>query len=445
MASDSSMLRAGSTLPPGRTGGLSALWRIAARDDQNRNTSYLTLNTVLGAAMGLAFWLFVTRWPAVTTADIGTGYAIIALGTLVGVVSKGGLDTALMRHVPGASRPHAAHMLRLSLAVGVGVAVVLVAGLGLAAHYVPVLPHLGVFNWVIIATMAALFIVTWLQDAYYMGLGSARPTLQRNIVVGVARVIIIIPLVALTWLEPVAFTWLIAVAVSALAASTMGRTIARRPARADDVRVADSTFLMSAARNVTSGAAELAPGLVLAPLVLAVAGPASAGYFAMAWAAASILFLAAVAISRSALVELVRGDAIAQARVVRRGLWQELILLAPAAIFGMLLAPQLLAVFGPDYAREAGTTLIILFASTLLVGPGFLYLAVLRAREETVALVALPLAMIAILVLLAPPLLSMWGIRGVALAWLAANVPMGLLAAWRLPWRLPKEGDAHVN
>jgi len=224
----------------------------------------------------------------------------------------------------------------------------------------------------------------------------------------------------------------LAVAVSAAFASAMGRGIARTTSRVAVAPVADATFLVCAVRNTANGAAELAPGLVLAPLVLALAGATEAAHFAIAWAAASILFMAAIAISRSALVELVRGDAASHGRTVRRSLVQQSVVLGPAALVGIAFAHPFLAIFGSEYAREGTLTMMILCASALFVGPTFLYLAVLRARDGSFGLIAIPLVMIVALVLLAPPLLARWGLPGVAVAWLASNVPMGALAGWKL-------------
>src|SRR5688500_4551006 len=96
---------------------------------QHRNAYCLLLNNVLGAATGLLFLLLFTRVLARPPAEVGIGYAIVVLGTIVGVVAKGGLDTALLRTVPHATDLEARRIFRFALIVGGGIAVALALGL----------------------------------------------------------------------------------------------------------------------------------------------------------------------------------------------------------------------------------------------------------------------------------------------------------------------------
>jgi O-antigen/teichoic acid export membrane protein len=182
---------------------------------------------------------------------------------------------------------------------------------------------------------------------------------------------------------------------------------------------------------MAGSAAEFLPGLLLAPMVLAIDGPDSAAYFGMAWTVASLLFLAAAAVGRSALAEMARpGNSMALA--LRRGLLQVLVVVGPAAVAAVALAPLVLGVFGPAYAARGATAFVVLCASILVVAPSSLYLAVLRVRERTIPLVVLPLSTIVLLLLLAPPLAARWGLPGVAAAWGLANLPAGTWAISRL-------------
>jgi O-antigen/teichoic acid export membrane protein len=189
-------------------------------------------------------------------------------------------------------------------------------------------------------------------------------------------------------------------------------------------------FLASAGRNAAGSAAEFLPGLLLAPIVLAARGPEQAAYFGMAWTLASLLFLSSAAISRSALAALV-GTPEGAPTCIRRATLQHLGAVAPAAVVLVALAPTALAIFGPGYA-SASLTLAVLALSVIVVAPSYVYLALLRARDRTAPLVAFPLAMILALAVLAPRMADAWGLVGVAGAWLAANVPFGIWAAWRL-------------
>lgn len=395
---------------------------------QHRNAYYLMLNTLTGAAAGLLFWFLLTGLGGLPPAEIGVGYVIVALGTIVAVVARGGLDTALVRTVPGASRDEGVRLLRFGAWVAVAAALLVALGLALALAPTRALPDVTPLGWGLVALIGTLLVVTWLQDAHFLAEGEARFSFHRNLVLSGARLLLPLPVLALALPQPVALTWALALAASALAAIALVRRLASRDGR----RVPRREFLTSALRNVSGGAAEFLPGLVLAPVVLALEGPTAAGYFGIAWAAASLLFLASAAISRSALAEMVRRGPAGRVAAIERGVLQHAYLVLPAALVGAVLAPQLLSVFGPAYAREAGVAFALLCASALAVAPGYLYLALLRARDRPRALVVYPAALVATLAVLVPLLESRLGLDGVALAWLLANVPFGAYGAWKL-------------
>ncbi|HLE47700.1 MAG TPA: hypothetical protein VI818_05330 [Candidatus Thermoplasmatota archaeon] len=399
------------------------------RERQHRNAVYLMLNPVVGAAAGLLFWLIVVRFTGVSQADVGIGLAVIALGTTVGVLAKGGLDTALIRNVPGASQDEGRRLLRIAITCGVLLAALLATGLAIAAWAGQIwIEHVTAAGWLLVGAIAALLVVTWLQDAHFLAEGEARYSFIRNLAFSAARLVLPLFVVLAAVAQPVAVTWALALAFSAVAASVLGR---RLPARTGRL-VPPREFLHSALRNVSGSAAEFLPGLLLAPLVLAVEGPEAAAVFGIAWTAASLLFLACAAISRSAFAEMVHVGPQGLPYTIRRGVRQLMWILGPAAFVGAVLAPVLLLVFGESYSAGGGRVLTILCASTLVVAPTYFYLALLRAQERPVALLLFPIAMVVALALLAPALGARFGLPGVAVAWYAANVPFAAYAIWKL-------------
>ncbi|HLE46718.1 MAG TPA: hypothetical protein VI818_00355 [Candidatus Thermoplasmatota archaeon] len=395
---------------------------------QHRNAAYLMLNPILGAAAGLLFWLLLARVAGLAPSAVGLGYALIALGTTVGVLAKGGLDTALIRNVPAASQQEGRRLLKIAILVGTLLAFVLAGLLAAASWAGQVWLDVSPSGWMLVCAIAALLVITWLQDAHFLAEGEARYSFIRNIAFSVARLALPLPLVLWAFPQPVALTWALALGASAVAATILRNRLPPREGRAVEAR----DFLQSALRNVSGSAAEFLPGLLLAPLVLAVDGPEAAGYFGIAWTAASLLFLACAAISRSAFAEMVHGGPRALPTAIRHGVRQQIFLLAPAAALGAVLAPLVLSIFGPAYAREGSMVLTILCASTAVVAPTYFYLALLRAQERPVALLLFPVAMVAALAVLAPSLGARFGLPGVAVAWFLANIPFAAYAVWKL-------------
>ncbi|MGQ0536157.1 MAG: hypothetical protein ACT4PT_08800 [Methanobacteriota archaeon] len=349
---------------------------------QYRNATFLIGNGVVGAAAGLLFWVLATRVLGLSPAEIGVGSAVAVAATL------------------------------------------LLAALGERFGLAPI----SALGWAAVGGIGLLLVSTWLADSYFLAEGDARPSFHRNVVLSIARLLAIVPLVALGVPEPIPLAWALALGASAVAAAVFARRIAPR----DGPAVSRRTFLRSAATNVSGSAAETLPGLLLVPVVLAIAGPEAAGVFGIAWAGASLLLLASAAIGRSAFAEIVRNGPGARPAAIRRGLAHHALMVAPATLAFLLLAPYVLAFFGAEYANEGATTLRILAASTLFLAPCYFYLALLRAEERTGPLVAFPIALLVVLLLAVGPATRGAGIDGTAAAWAASAVPFGAFAAWRL-------------
>lgn len=395
---------------------------------QHRNAYFLIFNNLLGAATGVVFWLLFARLFDVDPAVVGVGYATIALGTLIGVLAKGGLDTAILRSVPRASREAGLRLLVFAVTVGIGVALLLTLVLAYMAQWLGTFQSLDLEAWLLAALVAALLVTTWLQDAHFLAEGDAGRSFIRNVAFSTARLLLPIPLLAASIPHPIATSWALSLVVSAGVAAILASTIL--PRRGEPVR--RDEFLTTAVRNLSAGAAEFLPGLLLVPLVLAMEGPAAAAYFGIAWTAASLLFLAASAVSRSGLAEMVRAGPAAEPAAIRRAALQNLIVVAPGILILMVFARPFLSVFGADYATEGAATLSLLAASTLVVAPSYLYLGLLRARDRPIPLAVFPAAMVVALAILAPILSDRLGLIGVAAAWLVANAPFGIYATWRL-------------
>lgn len=399
-------------------------------DAQFRNGSYLMLNSIVGAVAGLAFWVVLVRFYVLPDRDIGIGLAIISLCTALGLLAKGGLDTALVRHVPRASREDALGLLRFACLVAFGVVVALVVLLGLLG---PLLggsfAGLDAPALVLVAALSGALAVTWLQDAQFLAAGEARLSFYRNLALHSGRLAAPAFIVGLAVPYPIPAAWGVALVLSALLAHAFVRRMAFAPPEAA-TPVRRKAFLRSAGRNVTGSAAEFLPGLLLPPLVLHLEGAEAAAYFGIAFTGASVLFLLSAAIGRSAFAEMSRtGQTALQ---LRRAVKHHLLVVAPAALVAVALAPEILGYFGWTYAAHGSGVFLLLAASIVFVAPVYLYLALLRSREERGMLLLYPAVNIAALFALAPVLEAQMGTIGIAVAWLLVHAPLGAFAAWKI-------------
>lgn len=412
---------------------------------QARDGGYQALNVLLGSAAGLLFWLVAVRGYGFPAAEVGAGLALISASTALALVAKGGLDAALVRHVPGVPPREGARLLALAATVGAlgvavaaGVLALAPAPLGVLAALVP---GGGLAALALAVALAVLLQATWLLDAYLLARGEARRSFHRHVVLHGARMLAPVPAVALALPFPIAVAWALALAASALAAALWARGTPRPvpgpAARAADPRPAPSmgsvrggSFLRTASRNLAAGTGESLPGLLVVPLVLALRGPVAAAHAGMAWAAASTVFLLSAALARSAFAAMSRGAP--PGPTVRLAVRHHLRVVVPATAGALALAPLFLGLLGPDYAREGLPLFVLLAASVPLVATVNLHLALLRSGWGGRGLVAYPAALLGLLVAIAPPLVERLGPLGVGAAWLAAYAPWALLAAPRL-------------
>ncbi|HEV8361523.1 MAG TPA: hypothetical protein VGR28_13820 [Candidatus Thermoplasmatota archaeon] len=414
---------------------------------QARDGNYLMLNAIVGAGAGVAFWIAVVRAFAFTPAEVGVGVAVISLATALALVSKLGLDAALVRHVPRAGYRRSLRLLALATALG---ALAAVAGAALVVGGAGAFVDLGVpraaWGAGLIALLAALLVVTWLQDAVFLAVGEARRIFHRNLVLHGARLLTPGLLAALALPLAVPLAWGLAVGLSALAGLVMLRALPRAPAAAPTAAVPTRTFLRSAARNMAGSGAEFVPALLLPPLVLHLHGPEAAAPFGLAWAAASVLYLLSAALARSAFAEMSRGGA--EAKALRHAVRHHLAAVAPALVAAMVLGPWALRFLGEGYAAAGVGVFWLLAASTVLVAPVHLYLALLRSREARWELTVFPAVLVVALLSLAPVMGARFGGEGVALAWVVVHVPLAAYAALRLhraaqEVKLAREPSAH--
>lgn len=410
------------------------------RHVQHRNALFLILGNLIAAAAGLLFWLLLARVAHLPPSEIGIGYAIVGLGATIAVLAKGGLDTALLRSVPIASRHESARLLRIGILAGCGVAIVVSLGLALAAKVFGIPPALGPLGWALSGGIAVLLVVTWLQDAYFLAEGDAQFGVRRNVVLAAARIAFVLPIIGLAWFQPVATAWLLALVASALTAVAWRRHRIPRIGR----HVPRLEFLGRSLRHGAGSASEFLPGLLLAPLALSIDGATVAGHFAIAWTSASLLFLVSSAVGRSALAAMASGGPASIGPALGRGTLQLVATVAPAAAVGIIGAPWLLSIFGREYANKGADAFAILCASVLFVAPSCLYLALLRAEDRSGPLIAFPALMLLTLMVLAPILEMRFGLEGLAAAWLLANAPFGIFAALKLAKQM-REVTPHPN
>jgi O-antigen/teichoic acid export membrane protein len=349
-------------------------------------------------------------------------------------VAQLNLMSALLRFVPvlrGARGRFIATCYLVAAVAALLCAGVFLLGLGVWA---PALRELGaspgMAAWFVAATLA--WCVFNLQDSALTGLGAAVVVPVANGAYGVAKIVLLVALVAVSphWGLYASWTAGLLVVLPAVNAVTF-RIAARR--RADAGAVAPpptrSQIVRFVAPDYVGALLWLAAMTLMPVIVVGIAGPAENAYFSVAWMVSGPL-LAISTSTGAALVVAAAGDPARLGRYARGVLRQTAAMVVPAAAAIAVGAPYVLRLFGRGYADHASGTLALLALSAIPNIVPTLYVRIYRVQQRMRAVVALLAVQCGLVLTLAPILLSAMGIAGVGLAWLVSQTLVALGLLW---------------
>lgn len=403
-----------------------------------RNGYFLMLNSVLGALVGVLFWMLVAR--RLDAPDVGRAAALVSATTLAALVGKLGLDAALVRRAPGLDAGGKRAL--LGLAVGAASVFATVAALGsllIASRLRPDLALAGDAAHVALFVLGAIVLaVAWMLDAFFVAERRAGRSFARNLVFNAARLLLPLPFLALVAGDvAVLAAWVVAAAASVAAALALTRPLL---AGADGgYRVPPRLVARDALANYPMNVGEFLPHLALPLVVVAMLGAEANARFFVAWTLVGLGLFASKSISNSAFAEMVASGSTFEGResVLRHAARQHLLVLAPFMLGVVALGPSFLHVYGTGYAEGSLALLIPLTVALPFAAVANLAITLLRAGEHRAALAAFPLAQNALGLGGAALGFATGGLAGGALGWLAANVLVALpalalvLSAWR--------------
>ncbi|WP_018331094.1 lipopolysaccharide biosynthesis protein [Actinomycetospora chiangmaiensis] len=328
----------------------------------------LSLTAGIGAAVGMASWLYVAR--TLDPAEVGRASAFVSAFQVVAGCTEVNLGIALLRWLPHAGRHTRNLLVRCALTVvllaaGVGGLVLLLPGAG---GVVSAVAEVG--GPVVAGAVLVLACVAWAlyQQQDYVLVGLRRPWWcpGRAVLYAVSRVVVLVVAGGATSAAVVVGSWLVPVAVCVVAAAVATVLWTRRPPpavgtehlprRRDVVAFLGPTYAGQIGVTLLAG---------LVPLLVTVTvGPAPGAAFFLMWQGVTVVdvvaqyFVASVAGAVSRDPEHGREHSRASRR---RLLW----LMLPALAVAALVAHPVLALFGPEYASHAAVFRVLLLGVAL--------------------------------------------------------------------------------
>lgn len=399
-----------------------------------QNAIFLIVNTMMVAAAGFLFWVFVARlYPE---EEVGMAFVLIGVLTLLATVSQLGFGVGLIRFLPKTANDKGRLVnscLTLVVAVTLlGTAVLLPT----MAYWFP--EGLAALGWLPLAPVFALLALLQVQsplvDHTFVAGRKAGFVLVRNAIYQGLRLVFPFALVAV--LGVVGILASLALAHLAALGVAFGLLLPRllpgfRPAPAVDRALLNDILHFSLGNHVAE-IFHVLPYPVLLILIPRLTGSVSlAAFFGVPWLIASLLFSVPLMASISLYAE---GSHFEEGLRVhlKKTLRFILPLLALGILFLWFLGDWILGVFGPGFATEGLSLLRILALSGVFVAVNGLFISVARVLHWVRAVIALWGYVAVGTIVLAVWLIPLQGLEGAGMAWLVANATaaVGVVVAY---------------
>jgi D-inositol-3-phosphate glycosyltransferase len=394
-------------------------------DRLTRNAGFLMGSTAITALLGLAFWSAAARLYSVS--QIGIATSLISAVALLAYLALFGLNGSLIRFLPSTHDPQRQVSAVLTVA---GLAAVL-TGVG----YVMLLPVIAARAARVASGpgFATLFLavvicaaINQATDSVFIAYREAQwNSLVDGLIQGVAKLVPLF-LVASAGAVGVFVSYGVGCIAAALASLLLIRGRLKLRLRPTLRPAALRGYLAYSASSYASSLLNLAPLLVLPLIALSRLGSSAAGYYYIAFQIATLLHAISFAIGESMFAEASHAPEDVP-RLARKSARLTALILVPAAAVVILLAPRLMALFGPEYVAHGTDVVRLLAAGSLAVAANSWTSFLLKIHGAMRVLVASNAVYCAVAcggaILLAP-----LGIEGIATAWIAANLASALVA-----------------
>lgn len=390
-----------------------------------RNGYALLLNAVSTSTLGVLYWILAARFYSVEA--VGVNAAAISTMTFLSSAARFYLDGALIRFLPRAG-VSATRLIKYSYLIG-GVASAVIGSLFLVGLdlWAPSLGFLRVSPLLImgfiLATIASCIFVQ--QDGALIGLRQAQWVPVENTLFAAAKILLLVLLAESFPDYGIFISWIIPLFLTLLPVNMLiFLKLLPRHIRENHEPEAGigSPQIIKYAGGLYAGYIFSAASLRLLPLVvLQVVGSSAAAFFTLPWMIVTSVQLVIPSMMGSLTVEASRE----QGKLVkysRQAFTQTARILVPAILLIVLVAPQLLHLFGKTYASEASLLLQLLTLAILPQIVTGLYFAIARTQRSVGGVIAVHGSLFMMNLVLSYFFLNKFGITGVGIAWLISQV-----------------------
>lgn len=389
-----------------------------------RNGYALVINSAITAGLGVVFWALAAR--SYSTETVGLNSAAISTMISLSFLSQLNMTNAMNRFLPTAGQM-TSRMILIAYAICAALAFV-VSGifiLGLEL-WTPALSILKESPWISIGFVASTVIWTIfaIQDGILVGLRQATWIPVENTIFALAKLGLLVPLVAFFPEHGVYIAWTIPTLFLVVPANLfIFWYLVPRHIKSTQA-IAVPLMPTQIVRYVTGDYLSSLIGLIvtsLLPLVIiSLLSPEANAYFALAWTVSYALYLVSQNMGMSLIAEAVT-DPASLPHYVRQTLTQAARLVIPVVLVTVVIAPYFLRFFGEDYVLGGTAVLRLLCLSAIPFIVNSIYISLARVNRRIGTVMLLQASIHVPALGLSYFLLEQYGITGVGYAWLIAQ------------------------
>lgn len=388
----------------------------------------LTLNSLVGAALGFAFWIVAAHNFA--PADIGFASAAVAGAGLISGIGTDGLHNTFLRFVPKAGDGWPAVVVR-----GYTIAFVTTAVLGTlfvlaASRFDSALGQLGAASWILLYVAGApIWTISSLQDVVLIARRHARLVLIEDTAVSLARIVLLLTGVLGDGAQGVFLAWLLpAILAVVLISPYLARSARSRAGRWPSLRARSAgRDMLRYYAGATVGSIAMILQISAMPVIVAAAsGLSTNARFYLPWAIGTSLQLVSSSMASPLAAEIARGIE-DERRQVKQVLGHCTAAIAAVAVPLYFVVPPVLGRLGDSYRVEKPLFALLLAAALVNAVPS-VYLARARAHGDVTGAALAQWAAAIVLLGGSAVLLPTVGLVGVGLAAVAAQCTAAAIA-----------------
>jgi O-antigen/teichoic acid export membrane protein len=382
---------------------------------------FLVLNSGLQAGAGFIFWIVSTH--VFSVSDVGLATSLVSAAAIIAFLSLLGLNSTVVRYLPGAENPNALITSTLLLvatcsAVIAFVYILIIPVVSPRLAFVTDRPALAL-GFIGLTAAGSLNLLT---DSIFIGLRKASYNALVDGGFGGVTKILAAVVVAGSGAYGLFFASSIGYVVAAMASLAFiasGKTF--RPSLRGSGRLLKPLLRFSGA-NYVGNMLTLLPTYLVPLIVLDRIGVHATAYYYIAYQLVGVLFAGVFAVEQSFLAEGSQNDVDLRA-MMRRSFRLLSAVCVPSSLALAGAAHWLLLLFGGQYSKKGTEILVVLAIAVLPMGAFYWFLTVLRLTGQLTAIVLSNVVFAAVTCgsawLLAPR-----GISVLVFAW-----PIGLCAA----------------